>query len=158
MVEIIVGASIISISLLALVGIYNYYLQVTIHNTPNIQAAYLLEEGMEVMRSLRDQSWDSNIQTLTFDGATKYYLVFNTETSKWSTTASVQPLIDGLFERVVTVNSVYRNANHEIVPNGTSGAVLDANTAMITTKVSWSNGSAVTDRTISSYLTDTFGN
>lgn len=158
MVEVVVGSAIISVGILGLIGVYNYYLQIMVHNTPNIQAAYLLEEGIESARLLRDQSWNDNIATLSVATSTQYYLVFNTTTSKWTTTSGNVALIDGLFDRTITASSTYRNSNHDIVPKGTSGATLDASTTLITAKVSWRSGGATTSKSISAYLTNIFGN
>ena len=156
LIEVIVGAAIISTGILGLIGTYYYFLQVMVHNTPNIQAAYLLEEGVESMRLLRDQSWNENIATLS--SATPYYLVFNTTTSKWSTTASDTGLIDDQFDRSIIVSPTYRSANHDIVTYDTPGATLDASTTLITAKVSWLQGNSTTTKTLSSYLTNIFGN
>lgn len=158
MVEVVVGTTIIAVGLLSLVGVYNYYLRIMIHNTPNIQATYLLEESIEIVRLLRDQSWSSSIVTLAKATSTKYYLVFNTTTSKWSVTPTATALIGGQFERYIIASSTSRNATHNIVPNGTSGATLDASTTLITAKVSWLDGSATTTKTLSTYLTNIFAN
>jgi Tfp pilus assembly protein PilV len=158
LVEVLVGITIISVGILSLVGVYFYYLQIMLHNTPNIQATYLLEESLESVRLLRDQSYSNNISTLSVSPATKYYFVFNTQTSKWTTTATPQPLIDGMFERIITASSTYRNASYDIVPQGTVGATLDASTTLITAKVSWLEGDATTSQSLSAYFTNIFSN
>lgn len=151
LIEVIIGVTIISVGILGLVGTYYYYLKIMMHNTPNIQATYLLEEGVEVMRLLRDQSWNSNIASLS--AGVDYHLVFNTTTSQWSITSSNTDLIDGQFDRVVVVDEVFRDANHNIVPSNVSGAVLDASTTLITSKVSWFDNGTTT-KTLSAYLTN----
>jgi Tfp pilus assembly protein PilV len=156
LVEVIVGVAIITTGILSLVGAYFYYLQVMVHNTPNIQAAYLLEESIETTRLLRDQSWNGNIATLS--PAIEYHLIFSPATSKWSTTSGTSPLIDGQFDRVITASSTYRNANHDIVPVGTPGSILDASTTLITAKVSWLENNGTTSKTLSAYLTNIFRN
>lgn len=158
MVEVLIGITMITIGILGLIGAYNYYLQVMIHNTPNIQAAYLLEESLESMQLLRDQSWSGNIATLSTATSTKYYLTFNTTTSKWSTTLTPQSLIDGFFDRTIIASSTYRNATKDIVPNGTSGATLDASTTLITATVSWNGGTGTTSKSLSVYLTNIWSN
>lgn len=158
MIEVVIGTTIIGVGILALVNAYNFYLQVMIHNTPNIQATYLLEESIETMRLLRDQSWNSNIATLSVASSSKYYLSFSTTTSKWSVTTTVLSLIDKQFERTINASSTYRNASHNIVPKGTSGSTLDASTTLITAKVSWLDNNGTTTKTLSSYLTNIFGN
>ena len=155
LIEVIIGVTIISVGILGLVGTYYYYLKIMMHNTPNIQATYLLEEGIESMRLLRDQSWDNNIASLS--PGVDYHLVFNTTTSKWSTTGSNVSLIDDQFDRVIVADEVFRDVGHNIVDAGVSGAALDASTTLITAKVSWFDGSTTT-KTLSAYLTNVFGN
>ena len=154
-IEVIVGSAIIVTGILGLVGAYNYYLQIMVHNTPNIQATYLLEEGIETARLLRDQSW-SNLATL--DPTVEYHLVFDPTTSKWSTTAGSEPLIDGQFDRTIVVSPAYRDGNSNIVSSSTFGATLDASTTLITAKVAWLNGNSTTTKILSAYLTNIFGN
>src|ERR1035437_11205017 len=84
MVEVVIGTTIITVGLLGLVSTYNFYLQIMVHNTPNIQSAYLLEESVETMRLLRDQSWTANIASLSVATSSKYYLLFHNTNSKWS--------------------------------------------------------------------------
>ena len=156
LIEVIVGAAIIAVGILGVIGTYYYFLQIMVHNTPNIQAAYLLEEGIESMRLLRDQSWNSNIASLT--PGTQYRLVFSATTSKWTTTTASVPLIDSQFDRVIMASSTYRNAGHDIVAYGTSGATLDASTTLITARVSWAQAGGTTTKMLSTYLTNIFGN
>lgn len=158
MIEVVIGTTIITVGLLGLVGAYNYYLQIMVHNTPNIQAAYLLEESIETMQLLRDQSWKTNIATLSVATSTQYYLTFNATTSKWSTTVTKLALIDGKFDRTITASSTYRNSSHDIVPNGVFGSTLDASTTLITAQVSWPDGNATVSKTLSAYIANIFGN
>lgn len=158
MIEVVIGSAVITIGLLSLVGTYNYFLRIMVHNTPNIQAAYLLQESIEAMQLLRDQSWNANIATLSVSTSTKYYLTFSTTTSKWSATTTKLALIDEQFDRAINASSTYRNTNHDIVPKGTSGATLDASTTLITATVSWLDNNSTTSRTLSAYLMNIFGN
>jgi Tfp pilus assembly protein PilV len=151
MLEILIGSSIIVIGLVAIIQSYNYYLHIALTNTPAIQASYLLEESVEAMRSLRDQSWTSNIASLSTSNT--YYLSYNTTTNKWSTTGT-NAFIDRTFERKITVASVYRDASNDIVSSGT----LDTNTRKITATVSWQNQGATTSKSVSTYLTNLFSN
>ena len=66
MVEIIVVITVISISLLALVSVSKKAVQVSRNSLNKIQASFLLEEGVEVIKIIRDNDWD-NISNLSFN-------------------------------------------------------------------------------------------
>lgn len=143
LVEVLIATAIVLAFLLALFTVNNLYLKTAFSNTGSVKATFLAEESLEVMRFLRDLSWD-NISVLT-PGA-NYHLTF--ESNLWQTTV-VNVFIDNLFERVVTLSEVYRDASGDIVSNG---GTLDPDTRLITATVSWKVGSATTTRSVSTYL------
>jgi len=145
LIEIIVGVSIISISLIGLISAYNTFLGVTFKNTKKIQAAYLLEEGVEAIRSMRDESWE-NISGLST--GIDYGLSFNGVVWATSTLASV----DEVFYRKFEVFNVYRDVNDDIATSGT----LDPGAKFFTVNVEWVQGAATTTKSISFYLADIF--
>ncbi len=61
----------------------------------------------------------------------------------------------GNFERRVTFAAVYRDTNSDIV---SSGGTLDSGARFVTSSVSWSVRGATTTRSVSTYLTDIYGN
>ena len=150
LVEVMIATSIILVFLLALFGTHNMYLKTAFSGAKTVKAAYLAEEGIEVIRFLRDSSWETNI--LALSTAIDYSLVF--ESGLWrSTTTDV--FIDDIFERKIVLSEVYRNSSAEIV---SSGGTLDPDTRMITVIVSWGNGTATTTKSISTYITNLFDN
>ncbi len=151
LIEILVGATIISIGLVGIVQSYNYYVHIALTNTSTIKASYLLEESAEVMRLLRDQSFAGNIASLSTSNS--YYLTYSTTTNKWAT-STVNVFVDSKFERKITASSVYRDANNDIAASGT----LDSNIRLLTATVSWLDGSATTTKSLSLYVTNIYGN
>lgn len=151
MLEIVIGAALISVSLFGVVAVSSASLKATENATHSIQAAFLLEEGMEVMRFLRDSGWNTYIAPL--NTATPYYLNFSA--GAWTTTSSQVLDIDGIFERTFVINDVYRNIDDDIV---TSGGTIDPNTKKITFSVSWSLRGITITKTISAYLTNILDN
>ncbi len=150
LVEVLVSTSIILVFFLALVTVYNTYLKLARANIDTVKAVFLAEEGIEVMKILRDSSWANKITPLVT--GTNYYLVFNSGT--W-TTNTTNIFIDGTFERKINMHPVNRNTStDEIV---TSGGVDDPNTKLVTVTVSWSNRGATTSKAISTYITNLFG-
>lgn len=150
LVEVLIATSIILVFLMALLGAHNLYFQTALANGEVVKGAYLAEEGVEVVRFLRDSSWDTNIAPLVLD--TDYYLVWTGGT--WQTTTT-QSLIDSVFERTITLSAVYRDVSADIV---SSGGTLDPNTLLVVSSVSWPKNGVTVTKSISTYLTNIFDN
>ena len=150
LVEVLIATSIILVFLLALLGVHNLYLKTAFSNGDVIKAAELAEEGLEVARFLRDSSWSVNIVPLSL--GTNYGLVFNA--GVWQATTT-NIWVYGIFKRVVTFSAVYRNASADIV---SSGGTLDPGTLKVISTVSWPSGGATTTKSVSTYITNIFGN
>lgn len=148
MVEVLIATSIILVSILSLLGVHSLYLRSAFSNAESLKAAYLAEEGIEVVRFWRDSSWNNKIKSITLD--TDYGLALSGST--WST--STDQYLGG-FERHVTLSTVSRNASSDIV---SSGGTLDPNTVLVTSTVSWAKGGATTTKSIATYLTNLYGN
>src|SRR3989339_536874 len=78
-VELIIGLSIIFVALTSVVSSYNFFFKVAKNNTKVIKAEFLLEEGVEVLKFVRDSDW-TNISSLS--SGSDYYLSF--DGSLWS--------------------------------------------------------------------------
>lgn len=150
LVEVLIATSVILAFLLVLFGVHNTYLKAVFSNGEIIKATELGEEGLEVIRFLRDSSWDTNIAPLAVD--TDYFLVLNN--GVWQATGTYT-LIDGLFERKVRLGAVYRDANGNIVP---SGGTLDPDSLLVNSSVSWQYRGATTTKSVSTYVVNIFDN
>ncbi len=148
LVEVLISSAIILAIVIALLAVHSMYLKTALGNAESIQASYLAEEGLEVVRFWRDSSWNGKIAPLSLN--TAYGLSFSGST--WSTTTSRTV---GSFERSITVTAVMRNASSDIV---SAGGSVDSDTLLITSSVSWSKGGATTTKSISTYLTNLYGN
>lgn len=147
LIEIIVGSAILTVSLIAVSTYFQKSLQFNQENKKIVQASFLLEEGLEVVKFFRDTSW-SNISGLT--AGTFYFLNF--DGVKWATTTS-NVFVDGVFERKFVINNVSRDANDDIV---SSGGTNDTDTKKATLFVSWKGRVGTTTKSISTYLTNIF--
>ena len=147
LIEIIVGSAILTVSLAAVATYFQKSLQFNQDNKKIVQASFLLEEGLEVVKFFRDTSW-LNISGLTSN--TSYYLKF--DGTKWATSTS-NVFVDNLFERKLVINNVSRDANDDIV---SSGGTNDADTKKATVSVSWGGRNGTTTKSISTYLTNIF--
>ncbi len=152
LVEILVAIFIFSIILGALINASSAYFSGAGANLLSTKAAYLAEEGIEAVKTIRDSNW-SNISTSTLEDNTDYYLYFDTSSStnniwKATTTASI---IDNNFVRTFKVNSVNRDANGRII---SSGGTIDAYTKKLTVSISWVSNNSTTTKSLSTYITN----
>lgn len=143
LVEIIVGSAIMLVGILAISSAFNTYLQYALANQRNIEATYIMDEGIEAMNFLRDVAWKNNFGSLST--TTTYYLYWNG--ARWATTTSVQ-YVDGFFLRSVNIYDVKRDANDDISASGT----YDPNTKLVTVSVSYLQGHNNVTKTISKYI------
>ena len=150
LIEIIVATAVLFLALTGIVTAYNMFVRVGVTTLKTIQAAYLLEEGVEAVVSLRDFGWAGNIANLTSNS--NYYLFWNG--SRWLSTSTASK-IDNTHTRYFTLSNVNRDSSDAIV---TSGGTDDAGTKKLTMTVSWQSGATTTFRTISTYITNLFSN
>jgi Tfp pilus assembly protein PilV len=146
MVEILIAVSVIVVSVLAFMAVAEKSIIISRQSLHSAQAGFLLEEGAEAVRILRDNGW-ANISSLT--PSTNYYPTFTGGT--W--TLSLTPNSVGIFTRTVSIASVNRdNSTSDISSVGTD----DPQTKLITITTSWSEGSTVVNKTLSFYISDIF--
>lgn len=144
-VEIIVAVAIIVLSVLAAMTVTQKSISVSRQALHVSQATFLLEEGAEVVRVLRDNAW-SNISSLSV--GTNYYPTFS---SSW--TLSTSPSTVDIFTRTVTIANVNRDATSgDIITSG----VDDPGTKLITVTISWAESGQAMSKTLSFYIMDIF--
>lgn len=150
LVEVVVATALLFLALTGLVTAYNMFVRVGVTTTKTIQAAYLLEEGVEAVVSMRDFGWTANIASLT--PGNNYFLFWNG--SRWLSTTTVSK-IDNFYTRSFVLENVSRGSGDAIV---TSGGTVDAGTKKLTVSISWQSAATTTSRTISTYITNLFSN
>lgn len=150
LIEIIIASAVISVALISLSQVFVLANRLTLRATEQVRANFIAEEGIEVMRFLRDKSWSSHLGNLSL--ATNYYVVFATSTSAWSITTTNPGLIDETFQRVIRASSVLRDTSDDIV---VSGGTVDPDTLKITSTVTWGNAEQIS---VETYLTNTHDN
>lgn len=145
-VEILVAVSIITASILAAMAVSQKSVYVSRQAFHATQAAFLLEEGAEAVRILRDNAW-ANISGLT--AGSNYYPTFSGGTWTLSSTANTV----GIFTRTVNMASVNRDdITKDISISGTN----DPGTKLFTVTVSWAEGGITVIKTLQFYITDIF--
>jgi type II secretory pathway pseudopilin PulG len=149
LIEVVVGAAIILLVVTSIVASYTYFLRLGLSNISRVQAAYLLEEGMESLRSMRDASWIFKISSLSTSTPFRFHF-----DSNWQATTS-NTFIDSKFDRTFTLTDVFRSELGEIV---SSGGVYDPGTKKVSVSVSWRTSEGTTTKTVSGYMTNLFAN
>ncbi len=144
-IEVVIVASIIIVSILTAMSVTQKAIYVSRQALHTSQAAFLLEEGAETVRIIRDNAW-SNISALNV--GTDYYSVFS---GSW--TLSATPSTVGIFTRTINIANVNRDASTEDI---TSSGVNDTGTKLITITVSWTEGGIVVNKTLSFYIMNIF--
>lgn len=147
MLEVLVAASIIAMSVLAASNVAQKSIGASRQAFHSTQASFLLEEGAEAIRVYRDNAW-GNLSAMTV--GTDYYPSFSGSTWTFSTTPSTV----GNFTRKVVLSNVYRDSSSQDIVS--SGGTLDSGTKLVTVTVSWNQGGKVVTKTLSFYLADIF--
>lgn len=149
LVEVLIASSIMAASLISIMGVYNALSKLSLRNTDSIQATYLAEEGLEIVRVLRDKGW-ANIASTT--ASTTYSFFWNNASSTWMATTSPEEI--DIFDRSVIFESVRRNANFSIVQGGMG--TVDPNSRKVTVTVSWLTVSGTSTKVLEGYVFNTF--
>ena len=152
LIEIVIGAAVMLAMWVAVFWCFSVISQYAERNTAYVKAGFLLEEGGEALRSMRDASWTTNIASLTV--GTTYYLTYNTTTNLWTSTTT-NTFIDSKFERKFVLSSVSRDGSFNVV---SSGGTVDTGSKKATVTVSWKNGTATTSQILETYLFNDFNN
>lgn len=146
LIEIIVAAAIISVSFLSLMSVANISYRVLQKSSHNLRVGFLLEEGVEAVKIMRDSGWD-NISFL--NNGADYYLYFNGST--WIATTSLI-YTDDIFERKFVLSEVLRDANDDISSSG----VVDPDTKKVTISVFWEEKGNISVQSFSTYISNLF--
>lgn len=148
LVEIIVGSALISATLFALLGVAANAVRLSRETARLTQASFLVEEGIEAVKTIRDRGWTQNIMPLT-TGST-YYISFATTT--WQTTTTPE-IVNDIFHRSFTLDAVDRSSSDDIASSGTN----DPNTRKVSVTVWWIGGrQTTTTEEAATYITNFF--
>lgn len=147
--EALVASAVTLVVIASVTAAMNVYLRAHSEALKATKAAFLAEEGMEAVRSLRDAGWTSNVAAVPA-GQERH---FSFDGSAWSLSAT-PTLIDSVYHRTVRLDSAYRNASGKLASSGT----LEPNVRKATVTVSWQNRGATTTRALTAYVANIFDN
>ena len=144
-----IAAAIATSFIITLSLVNSRYLGYALDHSESMTASFLLEESVEAVRWMRDESWTSNIETLV--SGNDYYLYW--DGSSWQGTTTIT-LSNGNMYRQIMLENVYRDASQSIASSGT----LDPDTKFITATVSWASKTGTSTKILKSYITNVFDN
>lgn len=127
-IEVAIGVSIAALILVFAMTTIGLFVNAGRTASEKTKAIYLVEDGFELLRYVRDGSWPT-ISALSSN--TTYYLSV-TATGVYVVTTPQS--IDG-FARSFRIANVYRNASDDIVASTTGGSVADTSSKYITMTV-----------------------
>lgn len=146
-VEVAIGVSIAAVTIAFMTHAIVRYASAGTENLDRTRAVFLAEEGLELARYLKDDSW-TNMSSLA--NGTAYYFVISTTTIGTTTSSSV---INGTYTRTITAWPVYRATSGDDIVASTSGVAkaIDANTKLITARVTWGTASVSMSEYVANY-------
>lgn len=147
LVEILIVLAVIGIGFLAIISFLIFSRGVTFQVGRNTEAVTLAEEGIEAVRSIRDEDWTTNIASLT--SGTTYYPVISGD--KWTLSTTDPGPISNLYTRTVVVEDVGRDGNDDIL---SSGGTPDPNTKKVTATLSWTEATQSKQVVLTTYITN----
>lgn len=140
-VEILVVVAVLGSTLASLLGLANFSLGASVLSRQTSQAAALAQEGMEVVRSIRDNAgWNQ---------VTNGSHGLSANDAGWSFLGTADNI--DIFSRTVLIEDVQRDAEDNIV---SSGGTNDLNTKKATVTVSWQEKGRSREVKLSAYLTN----
>ena len=151
LIEVVLAASILTMFMLSSSMYYKKILDVSQDTTRHIQSGFLLEEGIEAVKLLRDTGWSAKIAPLST--TTTYYLYWTG--TQWRSTTTKQ-VVENVFTRSFTIADVKRDVSDNISAAGT----LDAGTKKVVVGVTWlrKGGRATTTESAEAYIMNLFSN
>jgi Tfp pilus assembly protein PilV len=151
LVEVIIAAGIISTVIGTLIATTNTFFKSSRSTTSDVKAGYLLEEGVEALKVMRDGGYTANISSLSNN--TSYYFSWNG--TIWTSTTTITK-IDNVFYRTMELGAAYRDGNSDLASTGS----LDNDTRKATITVTWfdqgRNGTST--KTLVTYISNIFDN
>ncbi len=145
LIEVVIASALAGGILISLLGLVQSTVDISKRSLERTQAGYLLEEGAEAVKTVRDAGW-ANISTLT--NGTTYYISWNGSVWSLSTTPST---VDS-FTRTIVFEAVSRDGSDDIVSSG--GTYDDVRTRKVTVSITWQATSGTQTESLVFYLAD----
>lgn len=120
LIEVLVAVTVLSVALIFIGYTITVFVTARDEMQYDLKALYLAEEGYELLRAIRTDDWNT-LDVLALD--TEYALQVSTTTLA---VGSPPEIIDGEFNRVFELRSLYRDSDGDVVASTTPGASSDS--------------------------------
>ncbi|MEY4440793.1 MAG: hypothetical protein RLY49_419 [Candidatus Parcubacteria bacterium] len=128
-VEIVIAAGIIAVSVTGIVGAIQIYLKIVHQNAREAQAVLVLDETAEALQYLRDEGYSTNIESNPLN--TEFSIFWNGSGYELGTSTIT---LSYEMTRTIQFEEVRRDGNDEIV---SSGGVVDPDTRKAVITIEW---------------------
>lgn len=147
LVEAVFAAAIAAAFIVVMASVNTAYLSTSYGKGDEIEATFLAGEGVEAVKSIRDNSWSSLYSSVV--NGNSYALAL---TASWAISPGTETI--GRYTRVITFAPVYRGASGDIDVSG----ALDTGGKLVTSQVSWQGKNGTSTKTMQSYIFNIFNN
>lgn len=141
-IEVVIGATILSAVIIFIGYAVTLYIDARENMLNDTAVLYLAEEGYELVRSIRDDDWNT-LDVLTLN--TEYG--FNVTSSNISVVASPE-IIDSTYRRTFKLRALYRDSDGDVASSTTPGAAVDAESRELVIVVGSENGTSTLEAVI----------
>lgn len=156
-VELLVGAGILTMSLSALLGFLSFTITATSFVKQQTQAITLAEGALEAVKNFRDgTAWNADDPQNQYDGLGRvqtgvpYHVQVSQDVPpRWQLLSGGETM--GIFTRTIVLENVQRDVDDNIVA---AGGIQDPDTKKVTVTVSWTAKTKAHDVVIVMYLTN----
>lgn len=131
LVEIVVASAILSVVMIDVFNLFQASRKTSKATEEENQVNYLLEEGVEALKSFRDISYSANFNN--FSTTTPYSFRWDSVSNSWASTTAVS-YIDSKYIRTFSISDVKRDTTtHNIATTGTTAYDPDVKLATVST-------------------------
>jgi len=128
LVEIVIAMAIFSLISTSLASLLMGSFGLLTRRSEIIQANNLADEGIEVLRFIKDNKWNN----LLYEQS-----AINRDSGQWELSGEGTSEQIGIFGRRINLYPIFRNDSGEIVASNTEGAILDVYSRKVEASVDW---------------------
>lgn len=151
LVEVMVAVAIMVMFFLAIYEMIMFANKITANSLRRVEAVNFAQEGIEAVRTIRDNSWTTNLTGVINN--TNYYLAI--VGGKWAINQTPAPLLNTIFTRTIKFYEVSRDVNGNIVA---IGGTVDPKTKKVVSMVSWNERGQTYNVSLETYITNFLDN
>lgn len=152
LLEVAIGISLLAAVLVMTLYSFTLFIDTRSELIQEAKAVYLAEEGLEILRYIRDEDW-----TVLRDDLSKNTIYYFDVSSTYVATTTTPELIDGIYNRQFELWPVRRDAGGTgPILASTTGAAIDPETVMAVVRVGYGDANGQSTTTLKTILTNIY--